>query len=490
MPTSAHHTQALRLALRALLEAPQRAGAHAYRLGLDEAAAGALWAVHAGSGAHAGGAALLLHFGPGLAARAWPRTLRSPLDGTPVPVRARSTPMPARAQTAWVQASNGSHFMLRGSLGAVLRLDDEPNRLMALTAGHVCGAAFASMRGDELRFEPGSGSPAPFEGVLLDWQPNFARLTGAIDIDAGIAEIDPQAVAAWLNNPADWPTGSAPVFAEDALQLRTRGTVIPGRPLGTADVTLTVADDPLRRYVLRDALWWRPDSPVQGGDSGAPVWNAAQELVALHAGGQVLDDGPLAYATPIGPVLRWAGASVVRRGEPLRRMTPPAPALPMIAEAMVSASVSGSDEAEIDTLARTLYGEARGEGELGLEAVAHVVFNRVEARSWWGRDVIGVCRKPWQFSCWNANDPNAARLVNQNASDRFFAAASRVAARVHAAQRNGTRLRVDAAAGLRGDITFGATHYYAPARVARPRWAAKLQPCARIGGHLFFRGVA
>ncbi|MBQ0946385.1 cell wall hydrolase [Ideonella sp. 4Y16] len=487
MPTPVHHTQALRLALRAVMETPHRALSHAHRLGLDEQAAGSLWAVHAGPGAHSGGAALLLHFGPDVPARAWPHTLRSPLDGTPVPVRAICTLAPARAHTAWVQASNGSHFMLRGTLAAVLRLDDEPTRLLALTAGHVCGAAFSSARGDELRFEPHGNTPAPFEGVLLDWQPNFARLTGNIDIDAGIAEIDPQAVAGWLGSPADWPTGSAQAFAEDTLLLRTRCTVIPGRPDGTADVTLTVADDPRRRYVLRNALWWRPESPVQEGDSGAPVWNSREELVALHAGGQRLDDGPIAYATLIGPVLRWAGASVVRRGEPLRRTTAAAAAA---ATAPTLPMATASDEAEIDILARTLYGEARGEGELGMEAVAHVVFNRVEARSWWGRDVIGVCRKPWQFSCWNANDPNATRLLTLNASDPFFAAASRVAARVHAAQRMGTRLRVDAAAGLRGDITFGATHYYAPARVARPRWAAHLQPCARIGHHHFFRGVA
>lgn len=46
-------------------------------------------------------------------------------------------------------------------------------------------------------------------------------------------------------------------------------------------------------------------------------------------------------------------------------------------------------EKETDILARTIYGEARGESISGMEAVASVVLNRVafakrRGRFWWG----------------------------------------------------------------------------------------------------------
>ncbi|VVO24210.1 hypothetical protein PS723_04459 [Pseudomonas fluorescens] len=66
-----------------------------------------------------------------------------------------------------------------------------------------------------------------------------------------------------------------------------------------------------------------------------------------------------------------------------------------------------------DILARTLWGEARGEGLAGQIAVAWTIRNRVndgKAKSWWGEGYAGVCLKAWQFSCWNKNDPNYAYL--------------------------------------------------------------------------------
>ncbi len=67
---------------------------------------------------------------------------------------------------------------------------------------------------------------------------------------------------------------------------------------------------------------------------------------------------------------------------------------------------------EADVLARTLWGEARSEGHVGMEAVASVVLNRVKVardhggKYWWGANIVQVCQKPYQFSCWNRSDPN------------------------------------------------------------------------------------
>src|SRR5688572_17412765 len=75
-------------------------------------------------------------------------------------------------------------------------------------------------------------------------------------------------------------------------------------------------------------------------------------------------------------------------------------------------------ESDVDAMARTLYGEARGEPEAGQIAVAWVIRNRVttdlrgdKKPDWWGEGVQGVCVNPSQFSCWRTDDPNRAKML-------------------------------------------------------------------------------
>ena len=131
---------------------------------------------------------------------------------------------------------------------------------------------------------------------------------------------------------------------------------------------------------------------------------------------------------------------------------------------------------EIDTLARTMWGEARGQGESGLQAVANVVMNRVaEARKrrkyWWGNDVIGVCQKPFQFSCWNIDDPNRPKAIAVDKKNRDFCLCLKIAEK--------------ALSGKLPDVTNGATHYHTKA--ISPYWARGESPCAVIGDHVFYR---
>jgi len=64
-------------------------------------------------------------------------------------------------------------------------------------------------------------------------------------------------------------------------------------------------------------------------------------------------------------------------------------------------------ELEIDVLARTLWGEARGEGTTGLEAVANVVLNRVKmaeengGKFWWGSNIILGKRRNSNYRHWS-----------------------------------------------------------------------------------------
>ena len=92
---------------------------------------------------------------------------------------------------------------------------------------------------------------------------------------------------------------------------------------------------------------------------------------------------------------------------------------------------------------------------------------------WWGASPIEVCRKPWQFSCWNETDPNRGKIESVSRDDRNFQSCLRIARR--------------ALAGTLKDPTNGATHYHA--KGAAPPWAKNRKPSAEIGGHRFYNDV-
>lgn len=80
---------------------------------------------------------------------------------------------------------------------------------------------------------------------------------------------------------------------------------------------------------------------------------------------------------------------------------------------------------ELDVLARTIFGEARGCDTDIKEAITNIVMNRVrvsEARGkyWWGNNIIQVCQKPYQFPCWDRSSELYKDLLNVTAEDLEF----------------------------------------------------------------------
>lgn len=467
------HLQATRRALDALLAQPGSAARLGPLLGLGDAA----WALRGWRqtvGAHA---RLTLVIDPALPLDARPRSLRSAWDAREsIPVQCRVDEGPAQAQS-WATTRNASRNGRPGLVSGLLRAHADPARFYALSAGHVWGAEAGAAPGDEV--EMGAG----LRGRLRDWTPEFSLGGVSTALDASVAQVPADALKGAVP-PLALPTGTAICAAQQPLRLMDPAGAVPGAFKELVTARLSLPGSAMAPYLLTEALCWLPERATAGGQSGGAVWNERDQWVGMHVGGST--DGREAYAVAIHPVLAWAGASVLQRGEPLaappRRTTPAAAEIrPAQPPRPPDAAALGDD---ISTLARTLWGEARGEGPQGMEAVAHVVFNRIAARSWWGRDVVSVCRKPWQFSCWNSNDPNAQRLLGLTLADGDFRLAVDAARRVATADAQGLRRLPD------GDPTQGATHYYAPASVATPRWARGLTPCARIGRHLFFKGVA
>lgn len=134
---------------------------------------------------------------------------------------------------------------------------------------------------------------------------------------------------------------------------------------------------------------------------------------------------------------------------------------------------------DVEILARTLWAEARGEGAGGMIAVGWSIRNRVndgKDKSWWGEGYSGVCEAPWQYSCWNKNDPNYLCISGAKPIPLGELTAARLAATT-----------VIGSAGP--DPTGGATHYYATSMPKPPAWASAATETLKLGHHIFFRNV-
>lgn len=156
----------------------------------------------------------------------------------------------------------------------------------------------------------------------------------------------------------------------------------------------------------------------------------------------------------------------------------------VLATAKADAAISPVQEqakhtmGDLDALARTIWGEARGEGYKGMQAVANVVMNRYSlaqsnaayARQF-GRTVEEIVKKPYQFSVWNYNDPNRQKIMEVTHNDPQYRIAVDIA-------RN-------ALEGNLSDITGGADHYHTAS--INPNWADEKLLNGQIGVHKFYR---
>jgi spore germination cell wall hydrolase CwlJ-like protein len=144
-------------------------------------------------------------------------------------------------------------------------------------------------------------------------------------------------------------------------------------------------------------------------------------------------------------------------------------AAPQSAQDMILAQLV----AEHRCLTEALYYEARGEGRMGEQAVAEVVFHRMNAGHY-GHSICAVVyegsshrgcqfsftcngdlQRPREASAWNKSEQLAAQILTGEVMLR--------------------------------NATGGATHYHA--NWVRPSWAPTLKKTAQIGNHIFYRGI-
>lgn len=137
-------------------------------------------------------------------------------------------------------------------------------------------------------------------------------------------------------------------------------------------------------------------------------------------------------------------------------------------------------------LPMALWGEARGEGPLGMLGVAHVIVNRaygpkaslpeaMKADS--GHALKVKILQPLQFSCFNKDDPNRVKLLEPHK---------------HEPQGWWQALAVSTLVlnGLTCDPTHGAVNYLTTELLLSdqaPKWAKGMVITARHGNHTFGR---
>jgi spore germination cell wall hydrolase CwlJ-like protein len=77
--------------------------------------------------------------------------------------------------------------------------------------------------------------------------------------------------------------------------------------------------------------------------------------------------------------------------------------------------VNQQDYADRTFMALCVWREARGASAAAQGRVAHCIMNRVKRPAWWGRDIMSVIFKKWQFS--SLTDPNDRQLTTWPKSD-------------------------------------------------------------------------
>lgn len=141
----------------------------------------------------------------------------------------------------------------------------------------------------------------------------------------------------------------------------------------------------------------------------------------------------------------------------------------------------GREEKDLQVLAKTMYGEARGEyekidsGLSGLVAVGNVILNRWKTPNRFGKTIYETCLAPYQFSCWSCQDPNLDLLNSEHiVKQKVFNVCQMLAA--HLIQDP-----------FFPDLTQGANHYHAISMKAPPRWVRNRKPTLKLGGHIFYK---
>jgi len=155
-----------------------------------------------------------------------------------------------------------------------------------------------------------------------------------------------------------------------------------------------------------------------------------------------------------------------------------------------------ADAMDLRVLALTIYGEARGSTHADRIACGWVMRNRAEqARAFATRtrkphplfgdgSLTSACKAKWQFSCWNAGDPNRRLLDAWSDNHQFLTDAL-----ADPAYQRCLLAALAVITGTEPDPTSSSLHYHTTAMGWPAAWGEKRQPACVIGAHAFYNDV-
>ncbi|MBL8275567.1 MAG: cell wall hydrolase [Pelomonas sp.] len=388
--------------------------------------------------------------------------------------------------------------VVKGTAGFLANDAFSPGVGYLITAGHVLGADIEAGFDDPVKIEALVSGVQIERALLAETSTPLGGVVpgsraGPFPVDAGLIRLRPDDWRDLIDKvPAILPADIAsPPKADAPLRvLLPDGSTLSGKAMREEaqvnfDVEQILPDGTVAMVTLRiDALC---SSQLDGqsipGFSGAPVRDGNDNLIGIHCAYREGDSGAIGNAlyTPVGPILDHF--SIVALTQTSRRAPLPTRVRPALRDAVPRSAIAvagdvamprrPTNEEVIDTLARTLWAEARGEGEKGMEAVACVVLNRAAAPRWWGRNIVEVCRKPAQFSCWNEGTSSLGALRRVTTADPDFVRALAISRR--------------AVAGDLADFTNGALYYHTIEVL--PKWVNGCPPCFNLGRHIFYNDI-
>ena len=138
--------------------------------------------------------------------------------------------------------------------------------------------------------------------------------------------------------------------------------------------------------------------------------------------------------------------------------------------------MSQTEWQDVLLMAATIWGESRGEAYEGKIAVGKVIKNRADRPRWWGKSIREVCQKPYQFSCWNANDPNyvvcqkirEGKMMDDDMVQECISAALNVLI-----------------GNIEPKFSHDADHYHT--KTISPAWRDESKFLGAIGNHVFYK---
>lgn len=118
--------------------------------------------------------------------------------------------------------------------------------------------------------------------------------------------------------------------------------------------------------------------------------------------------------------------------EPRARAPEPTPSQPASDAANMVVPIGGYPRfTELEWLARTMWGEARGETDFGMRAVGHVIMNRVRDRAFGDTIAATVTQgNGSQFNVWRRADPNYSKAIGVTTFNADYVRALRIAAEI------------------------------------------------------------